>query len=107
MAKKQKVAASCDEMEIQAEGEDEFEGFADNESHDGIPLAISDQNIDEGWEDVGKDKDLAEMNAKSKPVGEQPVEVEGTKDKIAKVPEAIGEVAGQAAGVPNMLTKDW
>lgn len=101
------MAASSDEVEIQAEGEDEFEGFADNKSHDGNPLAISDQNIDEGWEDVGKDKDLAEMKAKSKPIGEEPVDIGGTKDKIAKVLEANGEVAGQAAGVPNMLTKDW
>jgi hypothetical protein len=107
VAKKQKVAASSDEGETQAEGEDECEGFADNKSHNGNPLAISDQNIDEGWEDVGTDKDLAEMNAKSKPVGEEPVEVEGTKDKIAKVLEANGEVASQVAGDSNMLTKDW
>jgi hypothetical protein len=107
MAKKQKVAARSDEVETQAEGRGDLESFIDDQSHNENPLATSNQNIDEGWEDVGKDKDLSEMNAKSKPVDEEPLEVEGTKDKVAKVLEADGEVASQAAGVPNMLTKDW
>ena len=107
-AKKQKVVTSSEEeRKHQTDKEDEFEGLTDDQPFDEKPAATSSQNIEEGWEDVGKDEDPAKSDHTPTPVDVEPVQVEGTKEKMAKVLEADGEVASQASGVPNMLTKDW
>lgn len=107
-AKKQKVVTSSEEeRKHQSENEDGFEGPTDDQPYDEKPAATPSQNIDEGWEEVGKDEDAAKSDHTPTPVDAEPVQVEGTKEKMAKVLEADGEVASQASGVPNMLTKDW
>lgn len=109
IAKKQKVAASSDEMEKSpANNEDEFEGFADEESNNEKTLAGPSQGIEEGWEEVRKDEVLANIDPDPMPLEAEPVQVEGTEDKMAIVLEANGEVASHAPGVfPNILTRDW
>jgi hypothetical protein len=108
MAKKQKVTASSDGMKlIEVQDEDEFEGFADEKP--GFPKAADwpSQNIEEGWEEVDKDNGSTKDDREPMPVNEEPVQLEGAKEKQAKVLEAEGEVASKAPGVPNMLSKDW
>lgn len=103
-AKKQKVGAISDISKDQ-DGDEEFERFPNELTHDAKDTDMSSQKIDEGWEDVGKDKDSVEIG--NMPLDDEPVKIEGTKEKMAKVMEADGEVASKASGVPNMLTKDW
>lgn len=105
-AKKQKVAATPDHMKGQGGDEDEFEDFPVM-SDDGKDTEAISQNINDGWEDVGKDKEVSEHDSESTPLDDEPVDIEGTKEKMAKVLEADGEVASKAPGVPNMLTRDW
>ncbi len=108
IAKKQKFAVSSREIETsKPDDEDEFEGFAYENSQGGKAPTEQSNNIEEGWEDVGNVEDSAELEPKSIPLDDEPVQVEGTKDKMAKVLEADGEVASQASGVPDMLIKDW
>lgn len=103
-AKKQKVDVMSNISKDQ-DGDETFEGFSDEMTLDAKDTDTPSQEIDEEWEDVGKEEDSAEV--KSMPVDDEPVKVEGTKEKMAKVMEADGEVASKAPGVPNMLTIDW
>ena len=107
-AKKQKVVTSSGKEEKnQADNKDELENFTHDQPYPEKPAATLSQNIEEGWEEVGKDEDPAKSDHTPTPVDVEPVQVEGTKEKMAKVLEADGEVVIQASGVPNMLTKDW
>lgn len=117
MAKKQKVAAnSSNEAEKgPADEEAEFEGFSEKKSHDGKAVAAPSQNIGEGWEEVSKDGGSAVIEFESEsesesefmPLDEEPVLVEGRKERMAKTQEADEGVANPTASLPNMLTKDW
>jgi hypothetical protein len=109
IAKKQKVGvASSAEMEKKSQAtdkEDEFEGFADEEPHnENTTAAAPSQDIEEGWEVVGKHEVAEKTDSDPMLVVAVPVQGEGSKDLMA----AKGEGGSQApAAAHNMLTKDW
>jgi hypothetical protein len=108
MAKKQKVTASSDGIgKSETNDEEEFASFVDDAPHDEKAATAPGQNIEEGWEEVERAENPTKVDSDPIPLDEEPVQIEGTKEKMAKVLDANEEAASQALDVPNMLSKDW